>query len=97
MHPLAVLGIVLNAYTSRVRSSYIRPRETTNSFWATSMPATCFTIFFIPFDFNKSENLPSFCLLVGYSGYPALQDSLHSAQTRRDKKRVRQFPRENIL
>jgi len=34
----------------------------------------------------KSENLPSFCLLVGYSGYKALPYSLHSVQTRRDKK-----------
>ncbi len=35
---------------------------------------------------SKSENLPSFCLLVGYSGYTALRYSLHSVQTRRDKK-----------
>jgi len=32
------------------------------------------------------KNLPSFCLLVGYSGYTATQYSLHSVQTRRDKK-----------
>ena len=35
----------------------------------------------------KSENLPSFCLLIGYSGsIEYLQWSLHSVQTRRDKK-----------
>jgi len=32
------------------------------------------------------KNLPSFGLLVGYSGYTAMQHSLHSVQTRRDKK-----------
>jgi hypothetical protein len=36
---------------------------------------------------NESENLPSFCLLIGYSGsIEYLQWSLHSVQTRRDKK-----------
>jgi hypothetical protein len=35
---------------------------------------------------NESENLPSFCLLIGYSGYTGMQHSLHSVQTRRDQK-----------
>lgn len=33
-----------------------------------------------------SENLPSFGLLVGYSGSIDLLHALHSVQTRRDKK-----------
>jgi len=32
------------------------------------------------------KNLPSFCLLVGYCGYTAVQHSLHSVQTQREKK-----------
>jgi|GWRWMinimDraft_6_1066014.scaffolds.fasta_scaffold237048_1 hypothetical protein len=34
----------------------------------------------------KSENLSSFCLLVGYSEYIAMPYFLHSVQTLRDKK-----------
>src|SRR5690349_20686279 len=87
INPFSVFAKPLFAYNSGVQSSCILPKQTTNSFWATSMPTTCLTIFLIPILLkNKSENLPSFCLLVGYSGYNPIGYSLHSVQTRRDKK-----------